>query len=150
MEESMAKKSGVLPKESGVIAHAELQQKLWAAVPMRPGENLKAWFPRVAAALGWTVRRVRAYWNGEVRRIEYAEIVTLDQRIQQIDALKEKANGNRARLNDLIFARHEIARAGQAHRAGDPGSGSGGRHQANGREAGLGVVRGYSTKTAAG
>lgn len=88
----MSKKSGVSPKsvESGVLVQAELQEKLWSAVPMHPGENLKAWFPRVASKLGWTARRVRAFWNGEARRIDYAEIVTLNRRIEALKAAEQR------------------------------------------------------------
>lgn len=88
----MSKKLGISPKsvESRVSVQFELQAKLWDAVPMRPGENLKSWFPRAANALGWSPRRVRAWWNGEARRIDHFEIETLNQRIESAKAAERR------------------------------------------------------------
>lgn len=84
----MAKRLGIPPKivERSVLAQAELQEKLWAAVPPRPGEPLKTWYWRAGFVLRWTPRRVRAFWNGEARRIDHFEIVTLDRRINALKA----------------------------------------------------------------
>lgn len=108
----MPRVSGVIPKvvESVVSEVADAQDMLWDAVPRRKGENLKAWYSRaaddltkVAFALGyrrkWTPRRVRAYWNGEVRVFHNREIRTLNQRIESAkaatQAAKEHANAIR-------------------------------------------------------
>lgn len=88
----MSKRLGISPKsvESSVSVQAEAKVKLWDAVPMQAGENLKAWFLRAARELGWTPRRVRAFWNDEVRRVEYLEIVTLNQRIASAKAAENR------------------------------------------------------------
>lgn len=88
----MSKKLGVSPKsvESRVSVQADAHQMLWEAVPRRRGENLKAWFPRAARELGWTARRVRSFWNREARRVDYAEIATLNQRIEALKAAEAR------------------------------------------------------------
>jgi len=88
----MSKKLGIPPKnvESIVSVQADAKLKLWDAVPMEAGENLKAWFLRAARSLGWTPRRVRALWNGEARRIDYLEIETLNQRIERAKAAERR------------------------------------------------------------
>lgn len=88
----MSKKLGISPKsvESRVSVQFELKAKLWDAVPMRPEENLKSWFVRAARDLDWSPRRVRAWWNGEARRIDYFEIETLNQRIERAKAAERR------------------------------------------------------------
>lgn len=88
----MSKRLGVSPKsvESRVSVQSEAHQMLWEAVPRRRGENLKAWFPRAARELGWTARRVRSFWNMEARRVDYAEIATLNQRIEALKAAEAR------------------------------------------------------------
>lgn len=92
----MSKVVGIPAKnvERRMLSRADLQSKIWAAVPMQPGENLKAYFPRAAGELGWTPRRVRAWWNGEARRIDHIEVVVLE-------TLKGRAQENEQRLRDL-------------------------------------------------
>lgn len=88
----MSKRLGIPPKivESEVSELAEVQGLLFDAVPQRRGENLKAWYYRAAGVLGWTPRRVRAYQNGEVRRVDYLEIKTLNQRISSAKAAENR------------------------------------------------------------
>lgn len=84
----MSKRLGVSPKsvEKPVSVQAEAHEMLWRAVPRERGENLKAWFPRAARVLGWSERRVRSFWNKEQRRVDYAEIETLNKRIAALKA----------------------------------------------------------------
>lgn len=89
----MAKVPGIPPKivESEVSELAEAQGLLWDAVPRKRGENLKAWYVRAAAVLEWKPRRVRAYWNGEVRAVRHREIKTLNARIDRAKAAAQAA-----------------------------------------------------------
>lgn len=113
----MSKKLGIPPKnvETNVSAQAEAKGKLWDAVPMRPDENLKAWFPRAARELGWSARRVRAFWNDEVRRVDYLEIVTLNRRIASAKAAEN-------RHQEHANAIRQSMEMGSAHSALDGGS----------------------------
>jgi hypothetical protein len=124
----MAKRSGIPPKsvESRVSMKVEAQDKLWGAVPRLKGENLKAWFPRVASEfnriarqagykdLSWGPRRVRAYWNGEARRIDHLEIRVLELR-EKLNELEHDADKHRGEMNDIAIgiatARAATARA---------------------------------------
>ena len=90
----MSKRLGVFPKGRAMHALTDKQSLIVGAVPMQPAEKLKTYFPRVANELGWTPRRVRAWWNDEARRIDYLEMVALQ--------LKERANENKQRLRDDI------------------------------------------------
>jgi hypothetical protein len=92
MEAFVAKRLGIPPKivESEVSELAEAQELLWNAVPLKRGENLKAWYERAARDLKWTPRRVRAYWNGEARTIHHREIKTLTQRISSAKAAENR------------------------------------------------------------
>jgi hypothetical protein len=149
LESMMSKRLQKTCKELRVSA-VEAQEAIWALAPRDWIGKRKAAIGKVARDLGWRFSRTWNMAHGRARIIRAEEMDSLRAARARVDQLEARANDNRERLNDLIYLRHEIARAGQADRAGDPGSGSGGRHQANGREAGLGVVRGYSTKTAAG
>lgn len=88
----MSKRLGVSPKsvEKPVSVQAEAHEMLWRAVPRERGENVKAWIPRAARALGWSERRVRSFWNKEQRRVDYAEIQTLNQRIAALKAEEQR------------------------------------------------------------
>lgn len=83
---------GKSPKEPDVSMLAEVQDKLWEAVPPRRRDNRKSYFAFVAEELGWNPRRVRAYFHGEVRRIDPVEIEALNQRIERAKA-EEKRHG---------------------------------------------------------
>lgn len=88
----MSKRLGISPKsvESRVSVQSDAHEMLWLAVPRQRGENLKAWFIRAGCELCWRPRRVRAYWNREVRRVDYIEIETLNQRIESAKAAEKR------------------------------------------------------------
>jgi hypothetical protein len=130
----MAKRSGIPPKsvESRVSIKVEAQDKLWGAFPRLKGENLKSWFPRVAREfnstarkagykdLSWGPRRVRAYWNGEARRIDHLEIRVLELR-EKLNELEHDADKHRGEMNDIAIgiatARADARGANQRGRA---------------------------------
>lgn len=109
--------------------HAEAQDRLFGAFPRRRGENLKAWFPRVARELnalarvaGYrgvdvTPRRIRAIWNGEARRIDHHEMMMLELR-ERVNALQQKAVNAHGEL-DQLRARSGANRQGRADLGGD-------------------------------
>lgn len=84
------KNSGKSPKERNVSTLAEVQDKIWEAVPPRRHDNRKSYFLFVAEQLGWTPRRVRAYFHDEVRRIDLDEIKTLNRRIADLKAAENR------------------------------------------------------------
>lgn len=102
----MSKVSGIPPKivEPQVSELAEAQGLLWDAVPRRRGENLKAWYVRAASDLGWNARRVRAYWNGEVRTVRHREIKTLNQRIDSAKAATQAAREHSNAIKESLGA----------------------------------------------
>lgn len=145
MQLSAPKVLGVSPKEMTTVL-SKTQDRLFATFPRKRGENLKAWFPRVARELntmarnaGWegvtiTPRRVRALWHLEARRIDAVEI-RLFELAEQLLQLEQAAEKRRGVLNDI---RNEIdalrspdgggnpVRAGGAPaRDGRPGDGPG-------------------------
>lgn len=83
------------------------------------GESKGVWLQRAARLLGLAPAKAKRIYYGEVKRIDADEFARMRNRLEQV---KERASGNRERLNELIYARHEIARAGQAHREGRPGA----------------------------
>lgn len=107
--------------ERRMLSRVELQKELRQAVPPMPLEPMKAYYPRAAGELGWSPRRVRAWWNGEARRIDYLEMVTIAQLKQQaID------NGKRiGELRDEIAALRAQAGEGASGRSGPRPGGSG-------------------------
>ncbi len=142
----MAKRLGILSKslESKVSVQAEAKNKLWDAVPMMVGENLKSWFPRAARVLTqralaagfksedikWTPRRVRALYNNEARRIDHLEIKLLE--------MQKGAQRRREILDELQSRRAEL-RSSQASR--NPAGGSVGASPTSGGSDGAGEGR---------
>lgn len=101
----------------------EAQEAIWRLAPRDWVGKRKAAIAGVARDLGWKFSRTWNIAHGRARRIDAHEMDSLRIAQAKIDTLKEQANANRERLNELIYARHEIARAGQAHpesRAGTP------------------------------
>lgn len=111
---------------------SETQDRLFAAFPRRRGENLKAWFPRVARELngmareaGWTgvtitPRRVRALWNLEARRIDAVEmrLFELAERVLRLEQAAEKRRGALNDIRDEIDALRSLDGGGSIARAG--------------------------------
>lgn len=143
MEAAVAEKSGTSPKllEARVSVHAEAQDRLFDAFPRRRGENLKAWFPRVARELngmarsaGWagvhiTPRRVRALWNLEARRIDAVEI-RLFELAERMLRLEHNAEDARGELNGI---HRTVAALRSTGASGDPARGSRAPAEAGGR-----------------
>lgn len=153
MQPSAPKVLGVSPKEMTTVL-SETQDRLFATFPRKRGENLKAWFPRVARELntmarnaGWegvtiTPRRVRALWNREARRIDAVEM-RLFELAEQLLHLEQAAEKRRETLNDIhteidtlrspvgggnpVRAGSAPARDGRASNSPGEGSGTGGQ-----------------------
>lgn len=129
-------------KELRVIT-VEAQEAVWKLAPRDWIGKRKAAIAGVARELGWSFARTWNIAHGRARRIDAHEMDRLRAALGQVDLLKERRDVNQARLNELIYARHEIARAGQAHREGEPGAGTLRETTGTGREAG-GRTRAHS------
>lgn len=123
-------------------------RSMLCAVPLdlSRGESKGVWLMRAARLLGLAPAKAKRIYYGEVKRIDADTFAGMRARLEN---LKAQADASREQLNALIYARHEIARARQAHRALDPGSGSGGLDPHDGREASEGAGPRHSTTTAA-
>jgi uncharacterized small protein (DUF1192 family) len=120
----MSKRLGISPKnvERRMLSRVELQKELRQAVPPMPLEPLKNYYPRAAEELGWSTRRVRAWWNGEARRIDHLEMVTIAQLKNQAQENEKRIEG----LRDEIATLRAQAGHGSAGRSGaNPGAGRG-------------------------
>src|SRR4051812_17324234 len=95
VEKRMSKRLAISAKnvERRMLSRVELRTELRQAVPPMPLEPMKAYYPRAAGELGWSARRVRAWWNGEARRIDHLEMVTIAQ-------LKQQAIENEKRIGE--------------------------------------------------
>lgn len=109
------------------------------------GESKGVWLQRAARLLGLAPAKAKRIYYGEVKRIDADEFARMRNRLEQV---KERANGNRERLNELIYARHEIARVGQAHREGGPSTATLPEALGESGEAGSGVGPRAAAKTA--
>lgn len=126
---------------SGVLEANSIVLKTIRAVPCEPHDNKGSLLRKAAAVLSLS------YW--QAKKIRYCEIKTIDSDKlellrenfdafqQRLADVKAQADDNQARLNELIYRRHEIAGTRQADRAGDPGAadrdgatGIGGREEA--------------------
>ena len=110
-------------KELRVIT-VEAQEAIWRLAPRDWIGKRKAAIAGIARELGWTFARTWNIAHGRARRIDAHEMDSLRSRLGQLELLKERRDANNERLNELIFARHEIARAGQAHRQSEQGEGA--------------------------
>lgn len=131
---------------------SETQDRLFAAFPRRRGENLKAWFPRVARELngmareaGWTgvtitPRRVRALWNLEARRIDAVEIrlFELAEQLLQLEQAAEKRRGALNDIRDEIDALRSPDGGGSSVRTGGAPARDGGAGNGSGEGGGAG------------
>lgn len=95
-------------------------RSMLCAVPLdlSRGESKGVWLQRAARMLGLAPAKAKRIYYGEVKRIDADTFARMRSRL---DSLKEQANANNERLNELIYARHAIARSGQADREGRPG-----------------------------
>lgn len=100
----------------------EAQEAIWRLAPRDWIGKRKAAIAGVARDLGWTFARTWNIAHGRARRIDAHEMDQLRIKVERVHALRERADANQARLNGLIYARHEMARAGQAHPEGGTGA----------------------------
>ncbi len=117
----------------------EAQQAIWRLAPRDWIGKRKAAIAAVARELGWKFSRTWNIAHGRAHRIDAHEMDQLRHATARLDMLIEQANANRERFNELIFARHEIARAGHAHREGGPGATPVRKEDGTGRGAGAGA-----------
>ena len=123
MERPMSKELQKACKELRVIT-VEAQEAIWRLAPRDWIGKRKAAIAGVARDLGWSFARTWNIAHGRARRIDAHEMDSLRERVVAIDNLKDLRDANQSRLNELIYARHEIARARQAHSQGEPGAGT--------------------------
>ena len=114
MEAALSKGLQKACKELRVVT-VEAQELVWRLAPRDWVGKRKAAIAGVARDLGWTFARTWNIAHGRARRIDAHEMDSLRVHNKRLDNLNERAAANRERLNGLIFARHEIARLGQAH-----------------------------------
>jgi len=129
------KSLGRSPKELELSTQVEAKAMLWAAIPPQATDNRKSWLSRVARALGWKPRRVRAIWNCEARVITADEWRTLNQRLDALKAAERRLEEETHELREAYRAAREgrpVARGTDAHLGPeapgsvDPRSASGG------------------------
>lgn len=104
-----------------LVITVEAQEAIWRLAPRDWIGKRKAAIAGVARELGWKFARTWNIAHGRARRIDAHEMDALRAKLGQLELLKERRDANNERLNELIFARHEIARAGQAHRQSGEG-----------------------------
>lgn len=144
----MSKRVQIAGKELRVIT-VEAQEAIWRLAPRDWIGKRKAAVAGVARLLGWKFSRTWNIAHDRARIIHAEEMDQLRLRVAAIDTLEERANGNRERLNELIYARHEIARAGLVDRVGDEAPGTSGLRAGTRGETSGGAGPRHSTKTAA-
>lgn len=120
LEASMSKRLEKRCKELRVLT-VEAQEAIWQLAPRDWIGKRKAAIAGVARALGWTFARTWNIAHGRARRIDAHEMDSLRDMLGRVETLKEQRGANNERLNELIFARHEIARSGRADSEGRPG-----------------------------
>lgn len=125
-------------KELRVIT-VEAQEAVWKLAPRDWIGKRKAAIAGVARELGWSFARTWNIAHGRARRIDAHEMDRLRTELGRLETLKERADANRERLNELIYARHEIARTGQADRQGHASAGLGRSAVGEGTEIGDGT-----------
>jgi hypothetical protein len=148
MEAAVSKELRKTCKELRVIAD-EAQEAIWQLAPRDWVGKRKAAIAGVSRALGWTFARTWNIAHRRARRIDAHEMDRLRNELNKVNALRERGDANRERINELIYARHEIARAGQAHREGNAGAGLGGSAVGEGEQAGGGIGPRIATTPAA-
>jgi hypothetical protein len=138
-------KKSVQTQERDMPAVVEARAML-CAVPLdlSRGESKGVWLQRAARLLGVPPAKAKRIYYGEVKRIDADEFARMRARLEN---LKAQANENRERLNDLIYLRHEIARAGQADREGHQGAAVGGSTVGEGAKSGGGIEQRDRAKT---
>ena len=75
------------------------------------GESRGVWLSRAARLLAITPSVARGIYYQKKKRIDADTYLRMRDRL---DELKERADANRTRINDLIHFRHAHARAGDA------------------------------------
>lgn len=122
-------------KELRVIT-VEAQEAIWRLAPRDWIGKRKAAIGKLARDLGWQFSRTWNIAHGRARIIRAEEMDRLRIELGRLESLKERGNENNERLNALIFARHEIARAVEGRR--EDGAGAGSLPQAAGSSRGAG------------
>jgi hypothetical protein len=96
------------------------------AVPREPHDNKSTLLRKAAGVLSlsyWQAKKIR---YGEIKTIDADKLESMrenfDSYLQRLSDVKAKADDNQARLNELIYLRHEIAGTRQADRAGNAGA----------------------------
>lgn len=116
----MSKRVQIAGKELRVIT-VEAQEAVWQLAPRDWIGKRKAAIAGVARQLGWPFSRTWNIAHGRARRIDAEEMDRLRVELMRLEHLKAQDNGNRERLNALIYARHEIGRAVEGDRESRPG-----------------------------
>lgn len=97
-----------------VESSAQIPKLMWQAFPPDQHDNRKSWIARVARALSWKNRRVKALFYCEARVVTADEWRTLNQRL---DALKAAERRHQEQSDEL----REAYRAAREDRAVDGG-----------------------------
>jgi hypothetical protein len=137
-------------KELRVIT-VEAQEAIWLLAPRDWIGKRKAAIAKVARDLGWKFSRTWNIAHGRARIIHAEEMDSLRLRLARLDQLKAQGNAARERHNELIYLRHELARAIRPSTQG-AGAGVDALQQAAGESDQAGGRAGprHSTKTSFG
>ena len=106
-----------LKQETKVSAVAQARDAMCEGVPLnlQQNETRQAWFRRAGSVFGLSAREVKKIFYREKKRIDAD---TMDRIRDRLGELREQANDNQARLNELIFLRNELRSGGSRSLAG--------------------------------
>lgn len=111
---------------TAVAEARSIVERTIALVPREPRDNKASLLRKAAGVLSlsyWQAKKIR---YDEIRTVDADKLSTMKERLEEyctrLSNLKATADDNQARLNALIFARHEIAGTRPAYSAGHLGA----------------------------
>lgn len=90
-----------------VESSAQIPKLLWQAFPPDQHDNRKSWIARVARALSWKHRRVKALFYCEARVVTADEWRTLNQRLDALKAAERRLEDQTHELREAYRAARE-------------------------------------------
>lgn len=109
----MSKRSS--QESKAVESNAQIPDLMWRACPPQRHDNRKSWLSRVARALDWKPRRVKALFYCEARVVTADEWRTLNQRLDALKAAEQRHQEQSHELREAYrAAREDRAVAGRS------------------------------------
>ncbi|TBR28683.1 MAG: hypothetical protein EPO10_11780 [Reyranella sp.] len=97
-----------LDQESKAVeSNAQIPDLMWRACPPQRHDNRKSWLVRVARALDWKPRRVKALFYCEARVVTADEWRTLNQRLDALKAAERRHQEQTDELREAYRAARE-------------------------------------------